>query len=52
MCKLTKSKEKEKFEILIETLLEMFNKYLPPLITFIYDGITEEEVIKPLEFIV
>lgn len=52
MKKWTNSKEKEKFEILIETLQDMFNKYIPALIQFIYDGVTEEEVIKPLEFIV
>jgi len=52
MKKWTNSKEKEKFEILTETLQELFNKYIPSLIQFIYDGVTEDEVIKPLEFIV
>ena len=32
-----------------ETLYEIFEKYIPPLINLIFEGIYEEEIIKPLE---
>ena len=35
--------------MLCETLQEIFPKYVPPLINLIFDGIFEEEIIKPLE---
>ncbi len=38
--------------MLIENLVEKFNNYVPPLINFILEGVYEEEVSKPLEFIV
>lgn len=41
--------KKDKFEILCETFQELFQKYIPPLINLIFDGIFEEEIIKPLE---
>jgi len=42
------NEKKEKYEVLIETFNELFQKYIPPLINLIFDGITEEEVGKPL----
>ena len=41
--------KKDKYEILCETLQEIFQKYIPPLINLIFEGIYEEEIIKPLE---
>lgn len=38
--------------MLIENLVEKFNNYVPPLINFILEGQYEEEITKPLEFIV
>ena len=52
LTKWSKSKEKEKFEVLIESLNENFSKYIPQLVQLIFDGVTEEEVFKPLEMIV
>ena len=43
-------RQKEKCETLIETLNELFTKYIPPLINLIYDGIDGEEVGQPLDF--
>jgi dynein heavy chain len=41
--------KKDKFEILCETFNELFQKYIPPLINLIFDGVFEEEIGKPLE---
>jgi dynein heavy chain, axonemal len=43
------NEKKENYEILIETMNELFAKYVPPAINFIFEGINEEEIGKPLE---
>ena len=52
MSKWTKDKNKDQYEILIENLVEKFNNYVPPLVNFILDGQYEEEITKPLDFVV
>ena len=43
-------KYKEKYETLIDTLNELYPKYIPPLISRIFDGVDGEDMFKPLNF--
>lgn len=43
-------KSKEKYETLIDTLDELYPKYVPVLINRMFDGVDGESVLKPLSF--
>lgn len=44
------NRSKEKFETLIECLNDFFQKYIPPLINLIFDGVDGEEIGPALNF--